>query len=91
MREKILSEYRSRNSPSERFVVIMVAFLRRCLLFRQEKSWEETKAFVSSVPKSSIMSRSQPQISSEIPDAASALSLSKVLFDRTSKSWEALK
>ena len=35
---------------------------------------EETKEFVSSVPKSSMISRSQSQISSEIPDAASALS-----------------
>ena len=32
----------------------MVAFLRRCLLFRQEKSWEETKEFVSSVPNEQV-------------------------------------
>jgi hypothetical protein len=60
-------------------------------LFRHEKSWDDTNELVSSVPKSSIISKSQSFISSDIPDIASLLSFSKVLLDNVSKSWDALK
>ena len=38
---------------------LMVAFWRRCLSFRQENSWDATKVLVISVPRSSMISRSQ--------------------------------
>ena len=64
MREKILSEYLSRSSSRFRFVEIKVALLRRYRSFRQENSCEVIKLLVVSVPRSSMISRSQPYRSS---------------------------
>ena len=38
---------------------MIVEFFRKCLSFRQENSWDATKVLVISVPRSSMISRSQ--------------------------------
>ena len=59
IREKVRSEYVSMKRSRGRFVEMIVDFFRRMRSLMQRKSWEETKLLVSSVPKSSMIRRSQ--------------------------------
>ena len=62
MREKILSEYISEKSSKARLVEMIVG---RCLIKRSlmhKNNEEVTKLLVSSVPKSSIIKRSQSKM-----------------------------
>ena len=56
------SVYRFANESSERLVEITVDFLLSSLSLMQVKNWDDINEFVSSVPRSSIISKSQSKI-----------------------------
>ena len=62
IREKVRSEYVSINWFGERFVEIIVDFFRKSLSLTQRNNCELVKVLVSSVPKSSIINKSQSKI-----------------------------